>query len=110
MRGHQASLLIVRPLLLGPLPAAQAQAPVGSGIQLPGVRIGIDLPVFPDLRPVPGCPVHYAPDAPGNYCFYDGLYWVFEGDDWHASGWSNRTWRRVVPYDVPVFVLRVPAR
>jgi len=102
------SLLLVLPLLLGQVPAAQAQVSVGIGIYMPGVSIGINLPAFPDLRRVPGYPVYYAPDAPGNYFYYDGLYWVFQGDDWYSSSWYNGPWQRVVPLYVPAYVLRVP--
>ena len=45
-----------------------------------------------------------------NYFFYDGLYWVYQGDDWYASGWYNGPWRRVLPEYVPLYVLRVPVR
>lgn len=102
------SLLLVLPLLLGQAPAAQAQVSVGIGIEVPGVSIGINLPTFPDLQRVPGYPVYYAPDAAGNYFYYDGLYWVLQGDDWYASSWYNGPWRRVMPLYVPAYVLRVP--
>ena len=104
MRG----LLLVLPLLLGQVPAAQAQVSVGIGIEMPGVSIGINLPTFPDLQRVPGYPVYYAPDAAGNYFYYDGLYWVLQGDDWYASSWYNGPWQRVMPLYVPAYVLRVP--
>ena len=105
-------LLLALPLLLGPLPGAQAQVSVsmGIGIEMPGISIGINLPIYPDLQRVPGYPVYYAPQAPGNYFYYDGLYWVFQGDEWYASSWYNGPWRRVMPYYVPVYVLRVPVR
>jgi hypothetical protein len=104
------NLLLALPLLLGQLPAAQAQVSVGIGIELPGVSIGINLPIFPDLQPVPGYPVYYAPQAPGNYFYFDGLYWVFQGDDWYAASWYNGPWRRVMPDLVPVYLLLVPVR
>ena len=104
------ALLLALPLLLGQVPAAQAQVNVGIGIQLPGIGIGINLPVLPDLVRVPGYPVYYAPRVAANYFFYDGLYWVFQGDEWYASGWYNGPWRRVGPEYVPVYVLRVPVQ
>jgi hypothetical protein len=104
MRG----LLLVLPLLLGQVPAAQAQVPVGLGIEMHGVSIGINLPAFPELQRVPGYPVYYAPYAPGNYFYYDGLYWVLQGDHWYASSWYNGPWQRVMPLYVPSYVLRVP--
>ena len=102
------TLFLVLPLLLAQTPAAQAQVSVGIGIEVPGVSIGINLPTFPDLQRVPGYPVYYAADAVGNYFYYDGLYWVFQGDDWYASSWYNGPWRRVMPLYVPAYVLRVP--
>ena len=102
------TLLLILPLLLGQPSPAQAQVSVGIGIEVPGVSIGINLPTFPDLQRVPGYPVYYAPDAAGNYFYYDGLYWVLQGDAWYASSWYNGPWRRVMPLYVPAFVLRVP--
>ncbi|MHB1091420.1 hypothetical protein [Thiobacillus sp.] len=76
----------------------------------PGVSIGISYSTYPDLVRIPGYPVYYAPGVNSNYFFYDGLYWVFQGDNWYASGWYNGPWDRVGYYDVPVYVLRVPVR
>ncbi|WP_342128536.1 hypothetical protein [Hydrogenophaga sp. OTU3427] len=94
-------LLLVLPLLLLGVPASQAQVTVS---------IGINLPVYPQFQRVPGYPVYYAPDAPTNYFFYDGLYWVFQYDNWYSSSWYNGPWRLVSPHMVPLFVLRVPVR
>ena len=104
------TLLLVLPLLLGQVPATHAEVSVGIGIQMPGVSIGINLPIFPVLQRVPGYPVYYAPEAQANYFYYDGLYWVFQGDDWYASSWYNGPWQRVMPLYVPVYLLRVPVR
>ena len=90
--------------------AVTASAQVSIGIQLPGLSIGINQPVFPELVPVPDCPVYYAPGSDLNYFFYDGLYWVYQGDEWYSSAWYNGPWRRVAPAYVPLFVLRVPVR
>jgi hypothetical protein len=90
--------------------SAQAQVSVGVGISLPGVSIGIHLPAYPTLVPVPGYPVYYAPQSSLNYFFYDGLYWVYQGDDWYASSWYNGPWWRVGIEQVPVFILRIPVR
>ncbi len=101
-------LLLALPLLLGQVPAAQAQVSVGIGISVPGVSIGINMPAYPQLVRVPGYPVYYAPSVSWNYFFYDGLYWVFVDDNWYASDWYNGPWALVAPVYVPVFVLRVP--
>ncbi len=103
-------LLLALPLLLGQVPAAQAQVSVGIGINLPGVDIGINLPAYPQLVPVPGYPVYYAPDVSSNYFFYDGLYWVYQDDGWYSSDWYDGPWGQVQPAYVPLFVLRVPVR
>lgn len=94
-------LLLALPLLLLQVPSAHAQI---------SVSIGINLPVYPQLQRVPGYPVYYAPQAPGNFFFYDGLYWVFEDDGWYFSSWYNGPWRFIGPEYVPVYLLRVPVR
>ncbi|MGE5617025.1 MAG: hypothetical protein ACM3X5_08930, partial [Bacillota bacterium] len=76
----------------------------------PGVSIGVNVPTYPVLQRIPGYPVYYAPGINTNYFFYDGLYWVFDGENWYESSWYNGPWYLVDPYDVPVFLLRVPVR
>jgi hypothetical protein len=101
-------LLMALVLLLGLVPAADAQISVAIGV--PGISIGINVPVYPQLVPVPGYPVYYDPRMNANYFFYDGLYWVYQGDTWYASSWYNGPWRVVGPEYVPLWVLRVPVR
>ena len=74
------------------------------------VNIGINISVFPELVRVPEYPVYYAPRQQANYFFYDGLYWVFQDDEWYSSDWYNGPWWRVAPEYVPVYVLRIPVR
>jgi hypothetical protein len=90
--------------------ASPAFAQLSIDFNVPGANIGIDLPLYPQLQRVPGYPVYYAPGMNSNYFFYDGLYWVYQGDNWYASSWYNGPWGLVDPMDVPVFVLRVPVR
>jgi hypothetical protein len=90
--------------------AVPAHAEISIGISVPGVQIGINMPVYPQLVAVPGYPVYYDPRASSNYFFYDGLYWVYEGDNWYESDWYNGPWRLVGPEYVPLFVLRVPVQ
>jgi len=90
--------------------ATSALAQVSIGIGLPGVSIGINLPLYPELVPVPGYPVYYAPRLNSNYFFYDGMYWVYQGDSWYASSWYNGPWGLVAPGVVPLYVLRIPVR
>jgi hypothetical protein len=87
-----------------------AMAQVSIGIGLPGVSIGINLPLYPELVQVPGYPVYYAPRMDSNYFFYDGMYWVYQSDNWYASSWYNGPWGLVGPEVVPLFVLRIPVR
>jgi len=101
-----------RPLALSVILASAmpAMAQLSINFASPGVRIGINLPVYPTLQRVPGYPVYYAPGVNTNYFFYDGLYWVFDGDSWYASSWYNGPWHLVDRYYVPDYVLRVPVR
>ena len=90
--------------------SSSALAQVSIGISSPGVNIGINMPVYPQLVRVPNYPVYYAPGVQSNYFFYDGMYWVYEQDNWYASSWYNGPWAMVGPQAVPVFVLRIPVR
>ncbi|HAN56330.1 MAG TPA: hypothetical protein DCQ77_09155, partial [Betaproteobacteria bacterium] len=74
------------------------------------VSIGINLPVYPQLVRVPGYPVYYAPRLQANYFFYDGMYWVYQDDNWYASSWYNGPWGYVDSEVVPLFILRIPVR
>jgi hypothetical protein len=104
---HTALALVVG---LGAVGAASAQLNVGIGIGMPGVNIGIQLHDYPQLVRVPDYPVYYAPQLGSNFFFYDGLFWVYEQDDWYASDWYDGPWGRVDPQAVPYFVLRIPVR
>ena len=101
-------LLIVLCVLICSINSAAAQ--VSVGITAPGVSIGINVPVYPQLVPVPGYPVYYAPQVNSNYFFYDGMYWVYQGDNWYTSSWYNGPWVLVGAEAVPLFILRVPVR
>src|SRR5450759_2258807 len=102
------NVLIVLWMLLCSTTSAVAQVSIGIG--LPGVSIGINVPVYPKLVHVPGYPVYYAPQVNSNYFFYDGMYWVYQEDNWYASSWYNGPWGLVAAEAVPLFVLRVPVR
>jgi hypothetical protein len=99
---------IVLALALGIATPTASQ--ISIGIATPGVSIGINVPAYPQLVAVPGYPVYYAPHLATNYFFYDGLYWIYQGDTWFASSWYNGPWYLVAPEAVPVYVLRVPVR
>jgi hypothetical protein len=101
-------LWIVICMLLGSTTSAFAQVSIGIGI--PGVSIGINMPLYPQLVPVPGYPVYYAPQLNSNFFFYDGMYWVYQGDNWYTSSWYNGPWGLVGPEFVPLYVLRIPVR
>ncbi|MES2118799.1 MAG: hypothetical protein V4578_26765, partial [Pseudomonadota bacterium] len=86
-----------------------------AGAPLPGgaatyVSVNFNLSAYPDLVPVPGYPVYYAPHLRSNYFFYDGLYWLLIGDSWYVSSWYNGPWSYVGPDAVPLFLLRIPVR
>ncbi|MDB5926359.1 MAG: hypothetical protein JWN13_5295 [Betaproteobacteria bacterium] len=100
--------LVVLSMLFCWVPSAVAQVSIGIG--LPGASIGINLSLFPELVPVPGYPVYYAPRLDSNFFFYDGMYWVYQRDNWYASTWYNGPWQVVAPEVVPLFILRIPVR
>src|SRR5687768_7288858 len=101
MRGR--NIFLALPLLVGLAMPPPAAADVS-------VQIGINVPAYPELQPVPDYPVYYAPGLPANYFFYDGLYWVYVNDNWYSSSWYNGPWYWADPVAVPVYVLRVPVR
>ncbi len=72
------------------------------------MSIGLALTRYPRMVRVPGHPVYCAPELPANYFFYDGLYWVFEGNDWYASSWYNGPWDRVRHGCMPAEMLQLP--
>lgn len=100
--------VIVLSMLLCAVPSATAEVSISIG--LPRASLEINLPMFPNLVQVPGFPVYYAPRVSGNYFFYDGMYWVYQGDTWYTSFWYNGPWGFVEPEDVPLFILRIPLR
>lgn len=93
--------------LLSVLPA---QAQVRVGIGFPDASIEVRLSSYPALVQIRGYPVYYAPRLEANYFFYDGMYWVYQRDDWYASSWYNGPWALVEPDFVPAYLLRVPVR
>ena len=108
MRPKMRHLFLALAISLCPLASSQAQVSIGIG--LPSVSIGVNFAAYPELVPIPGYPVYYDPRANYNYFFYDGLYWAFWNDNWYASSWYNGPWQLVDPYNVPLFVLRIPVR
>ena len=101
-------VLVVLWALFWSVPAAMAQVSIGIG--LPGVSIGINLPLYPEMVQVPDYPVYYAPRLNSNFFYYDGMYWVYQGDNWYGSDWYNGPWGLVAPEAVPLFILRIPVR
>ena len=107
-RLHSGAGIVAICILLGGSTLAVGRVQVGVGIAAPGLSIGIDIPAYPQLVPIPGYPVYYAPTLSANLFFYDGLYWVFVGDNWYYSSWYDGPWSPVEPELVPDFILRVP--
>ena len=92
-------------LIFALTPAVSQASPPGS---YASVNIGINLATYPQLEPVPGYPLYYAPQLQSNYFFYDGQYWIYQDDNWYSSSWYNGPWSLVTPDYVPYFVLRIP--
>ncbi len=89
-------IIAISTLLYAALPAP-VEAQVGIAFQSDDVSIGINIPVYPTLVSIPGYPVYYNPRGDSNYFFYDGMYWVFQNDNWYASSWYNGPWDEVGP-------------
>ena len=89
---------------------AAAEMNLNIGIEYPSESIGIDVLAYPELYVVPGYPVYFAPRLNMNYFFYDGMYWVYQDDNWYMASWYDGPWLMVDPMDVPVFILRIPVR
>ncbi|MGA7180522.1 MAG: hypothetical protein WBX11_13170 [Thiobacillaceae bacterium] len=102
--------MILGAMLLCCATSAPAQVSVGVGIAVPGLSIGFNLPAYPQLVPVPGYPVYYAPNLDANYFFYDGMYWLYLDDNWYASSWYNGPWGLVDRLAVPAYILQIPVR
>ena len=104
-------LIVIASLLAGAsaIPA-MGQVSGSIGIGAPDVNLALHFGAYPQFIPVPGYPVYYAPQVDANYFFYDGMYWVYQNDNWYASSWYNGPWALVSPMIVPVYVLRVPVR
>lgn len=105
-------VILALAILLGSAFSSQTQAQVQLRITLgsPGVNLGPAMSNYPTLVRIPGYPVYYDPRAESNYFFYDGLYWVYQDDNWYSSTWYDGPWDRISPAYVPLFVLRVPVR
>jgi hypothetical protein len=77
-------------------------------LDLLGAGSGTDRPAYPRLVPVPSSPVYYDPIGASNLFFYDGRYWVYQGDAWYLSDWFAGPWELVARDAVPLHLLRVP--
>ena len=104
MDGH----LFAMSMLLNPLSCAHAD--ISVHIRFPGVSIGINVPTYPELEPVPGYPVYYDPRGTSNYCLYDGVYWVYQQDNCYTSNGYNGLWQLTAPEFVPQLMLVIPVR
>lgn len=100
--------LMVLWMALFPVVPAMAQMSVVA--RFTNASIGINVSLYPELVRVPGYPVYYAQQLNSNYFFYDGLYWVYQGDNWYSSSWYDGPWWLVAPEEVPLYILRVPVR
>ena len=78
--------------------ASPAAAQVSIGIGIPGLSIGINMPSYPELTPIPDYPVYYAPRGNVNLFFYDGMYWAYQritgmrapGTTGRGAWWAQR--------------------
>jgi hypothetical protein len=91
--------------------SACVEMPPGPAYE-PVVSVGVSFyqPTYPNMVLVPGYPVYYSPYGNVNYFFYDGLFWLYQGDRWYSSSWYNGPWNGVASHYVPYYVLQVPVR
>jgi hypothetical protein len=92
-------------LLVGILGALSEPAHARASVQ-----VGISLPGPPQLVPIPGTVVSYAPGVHANYFFYASQYWAFAHGGWYAGSGYNGPWVLVAPAYVPRPLLVVPVR
>ena len=106
---HLVGVVALTRTSLPPLAADPPQDPGDApSYDVPAETVGVAVSSYPELVQVPGYPVYYAPGMNSNYFFYDGMFWLYQGDQWYASSWFNGPWGRIRPESVPVFILRVP--
>ena len=67
-----------------------------------------DVPSYPRLVLISRTASYYAPDLAANYFYYDGTYWVYQGDEWYQGAWYNGPWAKVNPLRVPLSILQIP--
>lgn len=105
-------VILALAILLSPAfsPQVQAQSQLSISIGNRGVSLGFVMSTYPALVRIPGYPVYYDPRVDSNYFFYDGLYWVYEDDNWYSSPWYDGPWDMIPPAYVPLFILRIPVR
>lgn len=102
------NIFILLGVLLSPVACTSTPTSAGGGVSY--VSIGVHVPVYPHFAVVPGYPVYYAPELELNFFFYDGLYWVYQNDNWYLSSWYNGPWVFVRPEAVPYVILQLPVR
>lgn len=95
-------------LLLSSIVSSAHETTINVGLS--SSTIGLNVREYPRFQIIPGYPVYYSPYMQSNYFFYDGMYWVYEGNNWYESSWYDGPWWQVHPDEVPLFILRVPVR
>jgi hypothetical protein len=103
-------MLVLLGMLLS-IPACIAP-PVRMEVERSGANsnIDIELQAYPQFAAVPGYPAYYASQLDANLFFYDGMYWVYQSNNWYSSSWYNGPWWLVRPELMPVGVLQIPVR
>lgn len=87
----------------------QARAsPIGASTAQSADAQWADVPSYPRLVLISGTAAYFAPELSANYFYYDGTYWVYQGDEWYRSAWYNGPWAKVSPLVVPLPVLQIP--
>ena len=91
-----------------PIVTGMALAMVVLFTSLASARVSINIQVQPQLVPVPGLPVYYAPALPHNYFSYGAQYYLFSGGVWYVAPTFRGPWTFLPLASVPPPLLSVP--
>lgn len=97
-------------MLFGALCVSGTTSEARAGVSV-NINLGLPAVVFaepPELVPVPGMSVYFAPHPDMDVFFYGGYWWSPRGSRWYRARDYNGPWGAVNRRHVPAQVFRVP--
>jgi hypothetical protein len=91
-----------------PIATGMALATVVLFTSLASARVTFNIEIQPQLVPVPGLPVYYAPELPQNYFSFGGQYYLFSDGVWYVAPTFRGPWVFLPLANVPPPLLSVP--